>query len=207
MVNFFIYSFLLISSIINWDNPSGIKVIIPMKEKPAGCENGKGLEIHSAFLMADEAGPYEIVFFLQTYEGQWETKKYTSENIGDLKLDISSCNYTGNYFSFPYRKGAEVDIPDATKINERHSSLGDQPKFKIEKISKMETCDGVSFQNGKVFTPNGEEVSITVFFEKKDGHWRKKELLYTGSGDIFLDVDGCDLTGKYKSRVVVKRTF
>jgi len=53
----------------------------------------------------------------------------------------------------------------------------------------------------------GEEVKITLFMEKKDGHWRKKDFLFVGSGSILLDTEGCDLTGEHKSDIVVNKNL
>lgn len=185
------------------------KCLINHKERPDDCSHGGGLVIESAFVVSMiEDEEVEVVMYFQKYNGSWERKTYSRKGSGELMLDIASCDYTGNYFCFPYYKYLDnLKVPTGVEVETMHAKKGTSPRFRVSEMNRIDECKGAQIVKGEVFTPNGEEVKITLFLEKKDGHWRKKDYLLVGSGSIYLDIEDCELTGKYKSKIQIMRAF
>ncbi|MBX2841701.1 MAG: hypothetical protein KTR26_08010 [Flammeovirgaceae bacterium] len=202
-------SILIINLAVAQQKPPRPKCLINHKERPDGCSNAGGLVIESAFIVSMiEDEEVEVVMYFQTYNGGWERKTFSRKGSGELALNISSCDYTGNYFSFPYYKFLDnFKVPTGVEVESMHTKKGALPIFRVSEMNKLDDCKGTQIVKGDVFTPNGEEVKITLFLEKKDGHWRKKDYLLVGSGSIYLDIEDCDLTGKYKSKIQIMRAF
>lgn len=174
--------------------------------KPANCPGG-GLHLIEGYLRASDNDAFiELDIFFQKYDGSWVRKNYTRKGSGKIRVNESSCDYTGNYYSFAYYSQSKVPRPTIEDVTKRHAQMGETPKFRMIKKSKPEQCEqgGIFFEQGEVFTPKGERVTITLFMEKNDGSWRKKDFYYVGSGFIDIGIVDCNLTGNYKSRVALQ---
>ena len=171
--------------------------------KPANCPGG-GIHLIEGYLRASNNDAFiELDIFFQKYDGSWVRKNYTRKGSGKIRVNESSCDYTGNYYSFAYYAQSRTPRPTVDDVTKRHNKMGTTPKFRVIKKKKPEQCDqgGISFEQGEVFTPKGERGVITLFMEKNDGSWRKKDFRYVGSGFMEINIIDCNLTGNYKSRV------
>jgi hypothetical protein len=178
--------------------------------KPDICPSG-GLFISEGYVKAGNNDKYiDVTLYLQRYDGGWEREKLRRKGSGIIRMDISSCDYTGNYYAFAcYSDQCSGDlIPSAAEVAKKHDRLGERPRFRITKREEVNDCDngpGYFFAEGEIFTPRGEAVNLTLFVERKDGSWRKKHYNYTGSGFIEVGIQDCDLTGNYKALVVFNK--
>jgi len=180
--------------------------VVLKKEKPANCPGG-GLNLIEGYIKASNDDAFiEIDIFFQEYDGSWVRKNYTRKGSGKLMVNESSCDYTGNFYSFAYYTDTKVPRPTIEDVNRRHAQMGDTPRFRMTKKSKPENCEqgGVFFEQGEIYTPKGERVILTLFMEKNDGSWRKKDFRFVGSRFIEIDIEDCNLTGNYKSRVSIQ---
>ncbi|MEH0158700.1 hypothetical protein V6R21_31985 [Limibacter armeniacum] len=185
------------------------KFAITTIKKADYCPSG-GVNYKEGFVKADMPDTeVEITLYLQNYDNTWTKKHFKHKGSGFIQLNLSSCNFTGNYYAYAkYTNVLSMSVPSLQDIKEKHKQLGNHPKFRISKQTKIKDCtseqDGICFQEGQVFTPNGEAVSITIFMQKQDGSWRKKHFRYVGSGTLPLDIKDCDLNGIYKTRITVE---
>lgn len=173
--------------------------------KPKFCPSG-GLELKDGYVRTKHTEEMiDIIIYLQNYDNTWAKKHFVRKGAGFIPLNISSCNYTGNFYAFARYASNKNKQPSLNDVKKKHESMGKRPKFRINRQAKLKHCKegGTHFIEGQVFTPNGEAVDITLFMQKKDGTWRKKHFKSIGSGYIPIDVKGCDLNGKYKARVVL----
>ncbi|UZR95788.1 hypothetical protein [Chondrinema litorale] len=195
----------------SFTDPEDLKPTVKViRNKPQDCD-GKGSvfdKIYVGSQIKDEQ--IEIWFFVQKYDLQWLKKVYTVESPCIVSTDLNSCTFTGNYLVLAFYKveneSHDINIAQVPII---HNSRGEQPKFRVTRRRKLEenVGGGVLFETGEVFTPKGEAIEITLFMEKKDGSWRKKHFNYIGSGNIDLNTEGNDLTGKYKYHIDVKHDY
>ena len=179
------------------------KFKVTSRRKPPSC-NGGGCEFKKGYVQSKATGMLDVVLFIQHKNGYWENKTYTREGPGLINLNLQSCDYTGNYYAYACsRNESTCKFPDASGVESMHAKKDQTPKFKITKITKDKTCleGGIKtkFVKGYIYSPTGHQVEVTVFVEKNDGKWRKKHFFYFGTGIIDIDMEGCDLTGKYKS--------
>ncbi len=181
--------------------------IVLEQVKPANCPGG-GLHLIEGYIKASDNDLFvELDIFFQKYDGSWERKNYTRKGSGKIKVNESSCDYTGNYYAFAQFAQDKSPRPTIDDVKKRHAQMGDTPKFRMIKKTTPEACEqgGANFEQAEVFTPRGERVTITLFMEKNDGSWRKKDFQYVGSGFIDVGISDCNLTGNYKSRVVFEK--
>jgi hypothetical protein len=181
--------------------------VLTKRSTPDECPVG-GVALEEGYISAEINTEYvEVVIYLQRYNNTWDRKQFKRKGSGRLQLDIRSCDYTGNYYIFTcYTGNCLNSIPTAAEVAAKHKIRGAAPKFRIvRKISRTD-CesveDGVVFYEGEVFTPKGERVEVTLFMERQDGGWRKKHFQHTGSGFVPINISDCQLTGKYKTRVL-----
>lgn len=177
---------------------------VTARSVPSGCSAG-GTSYDMGYVSTANSQDWVVVaFFVQRKGGYWEKKEYTRQGAGYLKLDLSSCDYTGNYYAFAcLAEDKSCSFPDVYQIEAKHNAQDQTPKFRIVKVDKMpcEGGEGAKVESGYVYAPTGGQVEITLFMEKKDGTWRKKTYLYFGTGKLDLDMEGCDLTGNYKATI------
>ncbi|WP_020532438.1 hypothetical protein [Flexithrix dorotheae] len=176
-------------------------LIVGKKTSPCG---EKGMTFEKAYVKSRiKNEEVEVVLFCQKYDGHWLKKTYKRLGSGEIPINMSSCEFTGNYYALVYYSSEGESGLNLKEISILHSSKGEKPNFKVTKREKIseQKGGGVKFIEGKVFTPKGEEVSITLFMEKKDGSWRKKHFNFVGSGKTKLNIEGNDLTGKYKFHI------
>jgi hypothetical protein len=174
--------------------------------KPTNCKDNKGLLIEKAQVRSATQASVDVVVYLQRYDGVWTKKFLTGKGGDDININLSDCEYTGNYYAFAVftSKGIET-APHLNQVKEMHLRKGIQPKFRVIESEPDKNCKegGYIFYKGYVYTPRGEKVKISFFMEKKDGSWRKKHYEYTGSGVLNMDIWDCELTGKYKAYVTL----
>lgn len=179
--------------------------VIIEQSKPENCPGG-GLHLKEGYVKASDNNAFvDIDIFFQKYDGSWIKKNYTRKGSGKLILNELSCDYTGNYYFYTYYSKSTTKRPTIADVVKRHEEMGTSPKFRMTKKSQPSSCGegmGAHFEEGEVFTPNGERVVLTLFMEKKDGSWRKKDFRFVGSGYLKLDILDCTLTGNYKTRIV-----
>ena len=178
---------------------------ITSRRKPPSCHGG-GCEFKKGYVQSKVEGILDIVVFIQHKNGYWESKTFTREGPGFIDLNLMSCDYTGNYYAYvcPRENAGNCKFPDTIEVENMHKAKDQTPKFKMTKITKEKCLEGgkkVIFEKGYIHSPSGHQVEVTVFVEKLDGKWRKKHFIYFGTGVIDIDMEGCDLTGKYKSIV------
>ncbi|KXX68111.1 hypothetical protein [Flammeovirga sp. SJP92] len=174
---------------------------------PKSCPLG-GLHLIEGIVRSANSEEYiDVYIYLQNYDGSWTKQEFKRKGGGVVKLDLSSCNYTGNYYAladYAYNSGKRM--PSIAQVKEKHDSQGKSPKFRVTEKFPLKECEngvvGTYFKQGEVFTPKGEKVEVTMYLQKSDGSWRKKHFRKVGSGFIPLEVKGCDLNGVYKSRIV-----
>ncbi len=173
------------------------------RSTPNGCKQG-GCSFDRGYVSTRSEGWVVVAVYVQTKSGYWEKKEYTRQGAGFIELKLSDCNYTGNYYAFAcFKDDGTCSFPDIYKVEEMHKQKPQTPKFKVFKVAKMpcEEGAGAVAQKGYVYSPNGGQVEITLFMEKKDGSWRKKSYLFFGTGMIDLNLKGCDLTGNHKATI------
>jgi len=174
------------------------------RSTPNSCKQG-GCSFDRGYVSTRSTDWVVVAIFVQTKAGYWEKKEYTRQGAGFIDLKLSDCNYTGNYYAYAcFQNDGTCSFPDTYKIEEMHKQKDQTPKFKVFKVNKL-PCEGADIgaqaEKGYVYSPNGGQVEITLFMEKKDGSWRKKTYLFFGTGMIELDIQGCDLTGNYKATI------
>ncbi|WP_375558930.1 hypothetical protein ACE193_14450 [Bernardetia sp. OM2101] len=174
------------------------------RSTPNGCKQG-GCSFDRGYVSTRSADWVVVAVYVQTKAGYWQKKEYTRQGAGFIELKLSDCNYTGNYYAFAcFQDDGTCSFPDTYKVEEMHKQKDQTPKFKVFKVDKL-PCEGTDVgakaEKGYVYSPNGGQVEITLFMEKKDGSWRKKTYLFFGTGMIELDMQGCDLTGNYKATI------
>ena len=180
--------------------------VVNKQNKSTQCPSG-GLTLEEGYVKANRDELIYIVIYLQKYDGSWVTKYFKRNGAGLVHLNVTSCDFTGNYYCFAaFSQNSDREIPSGEEVQKKHAQRGVNPRFRITKRKALDGCEGdtqgVTFEIGEVFTPRGEPVKLTLFMEKHDGSWRKKHYSYTGSGFIDIDISDCELTGKYKSRIV-----
>jgi hypothetical protein len=174
--------------------------------KPSTCNKGKGMLIEKAFVKSGSTASVDIVIYLQRYDGVWTKRYYTRNGSGEILVNLSDCEFTGNYYAFGCFSAQGIEtMPRLHEVKENHLRQGRVPKFQVTQFEAEKSCKngGFIFLKGFVFTPNGEHVQATLFLEKKDGTWRKKHYDITGSCSVELDVFDCDLTGNFKTQVAL----
>ncbi|MBX2842230.1 MAG: hypothetical protein KTR26_10685 [Flammeovirgaceae bacterium] len=177
-------------------------VVKIQSEKPEVCLM-KGLFLKKGLVKSASASAnVEVLVFLQQENGHWMKKYYNRRGSGTIPMNLGNCSFTGNYHALAYYASQkEGQILSYKEVLHLHNSKGDTPKFRITRKEKYD--EGIKFIQGEVFTPKGETVEVTIYMEKKEGGWRKKHFKFFGSGMIDLDVQGKDLTGRYKSSIQV----
>ncbi|OHX67214.1 hypothetical protein [Flammeovirga pacifica] len=177
------------------------------QEVPRSCPLG-GLHLIEGIVRSADPNEYvDIYIYLQNYDGSWSKQVYKRKGGGVVKLDITSCNFTGNYYALAdYANNEGKRMPSITQVKEKHTSKGKNPKFRVTDKYPYKECEGETtgtyFKQGEVFTPMGEKVEVTMYLQKQDGSWRKKHYNKVGSGFIPLEIKDCELNGVYKSRIV-----
>ncbi|AZQ64099.1 hypothetical protein EI427_18245 [Flammeovirga pectinis] len=174
---------------------------------PKACPLG-GLHLIEGIVRSANSSEYvDVYIYLQNYDGTWSKQMFKRKGGGVVKLDVSSCNFTGNYYAMAdYSYNNAKRMPSITQVQEKHESLGNNPKFRVTEKFPFKECEGditgTYFKQAEVFTPKGEKVEVTMYLQKSDGSWRKKHFRKVGSGFVPLEIKGCDLNGIYKSRIV-----
>jgi hypothetical protein len=177
---------------------------VTSRSVPVGCNTG-GVSYDMGYVSSEKEEWVVVAFYVQRKGGFWEKKEYTRQGAGYIKLNLSSCDYTGNYYAFAcLSEDKTCSFPDVYQVEAKHNSQPQDPKFRITKVEKT-PCEGgqqgAKAESGYVYSPTGGQVEITLFMEKKDGTWRKKTYLFYGTGKIDLDMEGCDLTGNHKATI------
>ena len=173
------------------------------RDKPANCK-GKGVLFKSGYLNSPKAGNVIITLFFQHKSGYWEKKQLVRNTSGKVDLNFGDCNYTGNVYTFAHFEDDKTfKVPSEAEIENSHNAKDQTPKFKPSDPVKSKCTDGtgtemITFTDGNVYSPKGSKVEITFFVENKEGKWRKKHILFEGTGKVDLNISGCDLTGNYK---------
>lgn len=176
--------------------------------RPADCEKG-GLHLVKGYVKSyrkDE--PVDILFYIQRYDGVWTKKYFNRKGTGEFVVNLSSCDFTGNYYVFAcYSVEGVETMPDLRAVQQMHHDRGIHPRLTVtKKVEHPAECGGRGLRiiEGEVFTPKGEEVEITLLLEKSDGTWRKKHYLFKGSGTLVIEEIDCYLTGNYKTLVLFR---
>ncbi|NLR92869.1 MULTISPECIES: hypothetical protein [Flammeovirga] len=177
------------------------------QDVPKACPLG-GLHLIEGIVRSANPDEYvDIYIYLQNYNGSWTKQVFKRKGGGVVKLDLSSCDYTGNYYAladYAYNSGKKM--PSVEQVKAKHEEKGKNPKFRVTEKYPFKECEGDAigtyFKQGEVFTPKGQKVEVTMYLQKADGSWRKKHYKKVGSGFIPLEIKGCDLNGVYKSRIV-----
>ncbi len=174
--------------------------------KPGGCPGGTGLHLIKGGVLAKQKAFVDVVVYFQRYDGKWDRKSFSRQGSGELAMGVSSCDYTGNFYAFAAYSGDTGSIPDEKTVVAKHKERGDNLLFRITKKKQLSSGEcpkggGAWIEEGEVFTPKGEKVTITLFMQLNDGTWRKKDLKFTGSGLLPIGMKDCDLSGNVKSLV------
>ncbi|MCC5946474.1 MAG: hypothetical protein JJT94_16200 [Bernardetiaceae bacterium] len=174
------------------------------RSRPEEC-GAKGCYFEGGFVRSNTENRQVVVaLFVQHYTGYWERKEFVRQGRGYLEIGLKSCDFTGNFYAFAcYADDASCKFPSSQEVEKQHEEKDQAPRFKVLTIEDK-NCDsegGVLIKNGYVYSPKGLKVEITLFLERKEGDWRRKSFFYYGTGLIDLDIEGCDLTGNYKSAI------
>jgi hypothetical protein len=179
--------------------------VVVEQAKPENCPGG-GLHLKEGYVKATDNNSFvDVDVFLQKYDGTWVKKNYTRKGSGKVIMNELSCDYTGNFYSYAYYSKSTTKRPTVNDVVKKHEEMGTNPKFRMTKKTQPPSCGeglGIHFEEGEVFTPKGERIVLTLFMEKKDGSWRKKDFRYVGSGYLKLDILDCTLTGNFKTKIV-----
>ncbi len=176
------------------------------------CGAASGVTFEKGYLRVPKANAWvEVMLFLQRKDGSFQKHRFEHQGTGIIQLNLSDCKYTGNYYAFVcYADEENCKFPTEQQVIEKHQQTiqGKPPEFKITRILPNPKCkeEGIIFETGWVYSPTGGKVDITLFLEKKDGGWRKQHFTHQGTGSIRLDIDDCNLTGKYKTIVAYNTT-
>ncbi|PWJ39218.1 hypothetical protein [Sediminitomix flava] len=206
-----IFFFLIFSSLLSFAQSEASKhpqFVVTKQQHPDMCHVG-GLEITEGMVHSPKPHEFvDVLLFLQNYDGSWTRKFFTRKGSGPIKMKLSSCNFTGNYYAYAYfSKERPSTLPTSKDVEARHRKRGEKPKFRIAKKSPNPECHQNApswfLEQGEVFTPNGEAVEVTLFLQRHDGTWRKKHYSQIGSGFVDLNIQDCTLNGKYRTLVQI----
>ncbi|TAF32764.1 MAG: hypothetical protein EAZ57_07485 [Cytophagales bacterium] len=189
----------------SWQDLSKPEFKISERGRPEACAD-RGCMFKSGFVRCEEKKWVNVVLYIQNQSGYWERKEFKRQGPGYMNLSLSDCKYTGNYYAYAcYQDDKQCAIPENHEVEAMHNKKDQTPKFKILKITRGKCSTGqgenVKFESGYVYSPTGGQVEITLFMEKSDGKWSKKHYTFNGTGNLNLAVDGCDLTGNYKTMI------
>ncbi len=168
-------------------------------EKTTDCiGKDKGTLFKRGYVKAREQKPIAVAVYLQHKSGYWDRKEFVSTGSGFVDINLSDCDYTGNYYAYAtYKESISGDpFPDVMAVEMRHNSKDQTPKFRV--VEMEDQPSKVDFKYGYVYSPSGRKVEVTFFAEKTDGSWKRKHFTYDGSGRAFIGMKGEDLTGEYK---------
>lgn len=169
-------------------------------EKISDCGGSTaGTNFEMGYLSARHHKPVVIAVYLQHKSGYWDRKEFIRSGSGPIKMNLSSCDYTGNYYSYAtyqdQSRGGDP-FPDVMTVEMRHNARDQAPKFKV--VDMEEEGSLIDFKYGYVYSPTGKKVEVTFFAEKKDGSWKRKHFTYDGSGRAYIGMKDDEFTGEYK---------
>jgi hypothetical protein len=148
-----------------------------------------------------------IMIYFQKKDGTFVNRFFSREGTGFIDLNISDCNFTGNYYAYVcYAADQSCKFPTKEQVLNKHTDIqtNKQPQCKITRVTPYKcegNATGASFESAFVYSPSGGEVEITLFLERKNGDWRKKHYTFYGTGLLMLNIKDCELSGKYKVNV------
>jgi hypothetical protein len=169
------------------------------------CGAASGITFERGYLRVPKPNEWvEVMLFMQRRDGSFHKHHFEHEGSGVIQLNLSNCRYTGNYYAYAcYANEENCKFPTEQEVIDKHQQiiLNKSPEFKMTRIIPNPKCpnEGVILETGFVYSPTGGKVEITLFLEKKNGGWRKRHFVHQGTGSIRLDINDCNLTGKYKS--------
>jgi hypothetical protein len=178
----------------------------------ASCGAETGIHFQKGYLYKVEAGQWvEVMLFFQRKDGSFQKFHFEHQGGGIISLNYADCKYTGNYYVFVCNANDEdCKFPTEAQVIEKHQQIisSRQPELKVTRVIPNPKCpeEGVIIETGFVYSPTGGKVEINLFLEKKDKSWRKQLFIYQGTGLIKLDINDCNLTGKYKAIVTYSST-
>lgn len=174
----------------------------------AECGAATGVKFERGYLRVTENSRWvDVMIFFQRRDGSFQKFKFEHKGSGVINLNYADCKYTGNYYSFVcYSNDDNCTFPTETQVVTKHQQTvaTKQPEFKVTRIIPNPQCpeEGVIIETGFVYSPTGGKIDITLLLEKKDNKgWRKQHFIHQGTGSIKLDINDCNLTGKYKTIV------
>ena len=178
---------------------------------PTECGAATGVKFERGYLRLENPNQWaEVMLFLQRRDGSFQKYTFEHKGSGVINLNYADCKYTGNYYAFVCLANDEnCSFPTEAQVIEKHQQTitTKQPEFKVTRIIPNPKCpqDGVIIETGFVYSPTGGKVEITMLLEKKDGSWRKQLFVHQGTGIVKLDINDCNLTGKYKTLVTYQQ--
>lgn len=174
---------------------------------PADCGAATGTKFERGYLRLDSPNQWaEVMVFLQLRDGSFQKYTFEHQGSGVINLNYADCKYTGNYYAFVcLANDQNCSFPTEAQVIEKHQQTvaTKQPEFKVTRIIPNPKCseEGVIIETGFVYSPTGGKIEIIMMLEKKDGSWRKQSFFHQGTGIVKLDINDCNLTGKYKALV------
>lgn len=189
---------LLFFSATTYAQTPKFKVVEMEKVSDCGASTA-GTHFKRGYVRARAKKPIIIAVYLQHKSGYWDRKEFLRNGPGFIEMNLSNCDYTGNYYSYAtYQDQSQSrdPFPDVMTVEMQHNSRDQTPKFKV--VDMEEENNGVDFKYGYVYSPTGKKVEVTFFAEKKNGEWKRKHFTYDGSGRAYIGMKGEDLTGEYK---------
>jgi hypothetical protein len=178
----------------------------------SSCGAASGVTFEKGYLRVPKSNAWvEVMLFLQRKDGSFQKHHFEHQGTGVIQLNLSDCRYTGNYYAFVcYANDENCKFPTEQQVIEKHHQTvhNKPPEFKMTRMIPNPKCgeEGIIFETGWVYSPTGGKVEITLFLEKKDGSWRKQHFTHQGTGTVRLDIDDCNLTGKYKTIITYSNT-
>jgi len=174
----------------------------------ADCGAATGVKFERGYLRVPEANKWvDVMLFFQKRDGSFQKFQFEHQGSSVINLNYFDCRYTGNYYAFVcYSNDDKCKFPTEAEVITKHQQTvtTKQPEFKVTRIIPNPQCpkEGVIIETGFVYSPTGGKIDITLLLEKKDNKgWRKQHFIYQGTGSIKLDINDCNLTGKYKTIV------
>jgi hypothetical protein len=172
------------------------------------CGAVSGVKFERGYLRVSEANKWvDVMLFFQRRDGSFQKFQFEHQGSGVINLNNVDCKYTGNYYAYVcYANDDNCKFPTEAQVIITHQQTvaNKQPEFKVTRIIPNPQCpeDGVIIETGFVYSPTGGKVDVMLLLEKKDNKgWRKQHFIYQGTGSIKLDINDCNLTGKYKTIV------
>ncbi|TAH17328.1 MAG: hypothetical protein EAZ08_13895 [Cytophagales bacterium] len=172
------------------------------------CGAATGVKFERGYLRVAENNKWvDVMLFFQRRDGSFQKFKFEHQGSGVINLNYVDCKYTGNYYAFVcYSNDDNCKFPTEAQVIAKHQQTvaTKQPEFKVTRIIPNPQCpdEGVIIETGFVYSPTGGKIDVTLLLEKKDNKgWRKQHFIYQGTGSVKLDINDCNLTGKYKTMV------